>query len=74
MTVTLQHWGGVMEDVPDDVAEGLLRAGFVQIVGRRPETAMLAPAETAMLPKAAPVIVARKPKKRTGKKGQKVAK
>lgn len=64
MSVTLQHFGGQIEDCPDDVAESLLRAGHVQIVGRRPESAMIVAPESAMLPPALPVVVARKkPKK-----------
>lgn len=57
MAVTLRHFGGQTEDVPDDVAERLLAGGFVEVVGRSAdvvETASLEPDETAMLPRAKP--------------------
>ncbi len=58
MSVTVQHLpGGQIEDVPHAVAVALLAGGHVRLLSElRPdvETAMIAPAETAMLPAAKP--------------------
>ena len=70
MVTIIQYSNGMLEDASDDLADGLLRAGLVQIVGRRPETTMLQPEENAMLPAAAPVIVsARRTRNKKKKKG-----
>ncbi len=58
MTVTVQHFGsGQIEDVSNEEAIRLSRAGHVRFLSElKPdvETAMVAPAETAMLPAAKP--------------------
>jgi len=61
VTVTIRHWGGQTEDVPDDVARRLIAGypGYVVALGplAPAECAAIEPSETAML---------RGPRKRKG--------
>lgn len=54
--VAVRHvYNGWLEDVSPDEARRLLRLGLVELAGHlEPETAMVAPPETAMLPAARP--------------------
>ena len=57
--VTIQHWGGQIEDVPYEDAVDLIRGGHARLLSPLEpeppvETAMVEPSETAMVPAAKP--------------------
>lgn len=51
--VTIQHWGGQIEDVPVDVARRLVASGHAWLLSALPdaEATTIEPSERAILPR-----------------------